>query len=147
MNTKGTGHPATPWHVWVVAAAALIFNAMGGYDYVMTRTGNAEYLASFPPEALAIWADLPVFVSILWGVGVWGAVLASLLLLLRSKWSFVVYAAALLAYVANMAWFYLATDMPSLGGTVGHVMTAVIGVILLLLTLYTRAMAKRGVLR
>ena len=36
----------TPVHLWIVGAIALLWNAFGCYDYVMTQTNNAEYLAS-----------------------------------------------------------------------------------------------------
>ena len=39
-----------PWHLWVVVVLGLIWNGFGGYDYTMSQSRNAEYLAQFPPK-------------------------------------------------------------------------------------------------
>ena len=28
----------TPWHVWLVGVLSLLWNAYGGYDFIMTNT-------------------------------------------------------------------------------------------------------------
>jgi hypothetical protein len=38
-------------HLWIVGAAATLWNAFGCYDYLMTRTENADYIRSMMPRA------------------------------------------------------------------------------------------------
>ena len=77
----------TPWHLWAVGAVALLWNGYGGYDYVMTQTNNAAYLAQFTAEQRAYFDNFPMWMEAVWAIGVWGAVLGSVLLLLRSNWA------------------------------------------------------------
>ncbi len=44
--------PATPRHLWVVGVIALLWNAVGAMDYVMTQTQNEAYMSSFTPDRI-----------------------------------------------------------------------------------------------
>ena len=46
----------TPWHLWAVGVVALLWNAMGALDYVMTQTRNEDYMSGYTPSALRSWA-------------------------------------------------------------------------------------------
>ena len=74
----------TPFHLWIVGFLSLLWNAGGAFDYVMTRTNAAAYLAAQPPERLAMLAEAPFWFDITWAIGVWLSVIGSLLLLVRS---------------------------------------------------------------
>ena len=41
----------TPWHIWVVGIFALLWNAFGALDYVLTRYDVAAYTANMPQTA------------------------------------------------------------------------------------------------
>lgn len=75
----------TPWHLWAIAVVAVFWNGFGGYDYVMTQTGNAAYLAQFTAEQRAYFDSYPMWMEAVWAIGVWGGVLGAVLLLLRNK--------------------------------------------------------------
>ena len=47
---------STPWHLWAVGVVALLWNGYGGYDYVMTQTDNAAYMAQFTAEQVRVHA-------------------------------------------------------------------------------------------
>src|SRR3546814_7159427 len=34
----------TPWHLWVVGVLSLLWNAVGAFDYTMTKLNDADYL-------------------------------------------------------------------------------------------------------
>ncbi len=40
----------TPWHLWVVGIATLLFNAIGCYSYTMTQTGSLADLGMTPDQ-------------------------------------------------------------------------------------------------
>src|SRR3546814_17451825 len=48
----------TPWHLWVVGGLSLLWNAIGAFDYTMTKMDNAAYLAGFTPEQIAYFQSL-----------------------------------------------------------------------------------------
>ena len=145
--TEATVQTKTPWHLWAVGVISLLWNAYGGYDYVMTNTDNAEYLAAFTPEQAAYFDSFPTWMIAVWAVGVWGAVAGSILLLLRSRFAFPVFAVSLAAFVISLIYNVVLTGGLEIMGTMGMIMSGVIFVVCLALTLYARAMARKGVLR
>ncbi len=67
---------ATPMHLWIVGILATIWNCFGGYDYLMTRMENRDYLKSMmptvDPQVTLDWVSgMPIWAQIGWGLGVW----------------------------------------------------------------------------
>ncbi len=136
-----------PWHLWVVGIAALLWNAVGALDYVMTQTRNAQYMAGFTAEQLAFFYGLPAWTVAAWAIGVWGGVLGSLLLLLRKSLAVWVFLASLVGVVLTTIQNYLLSNgLEVMGGPGAVVFTAVIFVVAVALYVYARAMATRRVL-
>ena len=77
--------PAVPTSFWVIAAISLLWNAFGGYLYVMSSMGSAKLMASVPPEMKAYMATMPVWAHAGWAFGIWGSFAGSVLLLMRSR--------------------------------------------------------------
>jgi hypothetical protein len=142
-NTKA------PWHLWAVGAIAVLFNAFGAYDHVMSLTQGAEYMASMgmTPEQIAYIEQYPMWMMVVWATGVWTAVLASVLILLRKKLAFHVFAVSLAAFLVNLLYTYVLTNGGAIMGQPMAVMSVVITALLVFFILYSRAMTKRGVLR
>ena len=85
----------TPAHLWIVGALSLLWNGFGAYDYLMTRLHNMDYLASMggnPQQMLDYVEGLPMYAQVGWGLGVWGSLLGSVLLLMRSRYSVLAFA-------------------------------------------------------
>lgn len=139
----------TPWHLWVVGVLALLWNAGGAFDYVMTQTRNADYLAAFTPDQLDFFFGFPVWVDASWAIAVWAAVLGSILLLLRSRFAVPVFWISLAAMLLTAVHNFVLSEVSwiSLMGVFPLIFTIVIAVVTILLVLYARAMTKRGVLK
>lgn len=139
----------TPFHLWIVGILTLLWNAGGAYDYLMTRTGNAAYLAQMPPEVLAMREATPLWAGIGWGFGVWLSVLGSLLLLLRSRLAGPSYLISLVGLIVTGFWTYGTgrTMAPEVMETGSLIFSVAIALGLVLQWLYARAMTARGVLR
>ena len=141
-----------PMHLWLVGGLATLWNAFGGYDYIMTRMRNLDYLSQMggDPQALLAWIDgFPIWAQFGWGLGVWMGVLGSLLLLARSRWAVTAFGLSLVGMVLSFGYQYLgAAPMPG-GADAGAMayMPVVILVIGIALFLYARAMSQKGVLR
>lgn len=141
----------TPAHLWIVGLLSLLWNAFGAYDYTMTRTRNIDYLSSMPgvdgEEMLAYIDGFPLWAEIGWGFGVWGAILGSILLLMRSRYAVWSFAVSLAGAAVSFA-YQLTSTAPA--GTEDGMMAFVPWIILaiaLALFLYARAMSGRRVLR
>lgn len=138
-----------PWHLWLVGVIAVLFNAIGAFDYVMAKTQGASYMAStgMTPEQIAFYQNLPMWMTAVWATGVWSAFLASILLLLRKQLAAPIFVLSLAAFSVNLLYMYVLTDGGALMGGSMAMVSAVIAILLLIFSWYAYAMKKRGVLR
>ena len=150
----------TPWHLWAVGAVSLLWNAYGGYDYTMSMTQGAAYLASagMTPDQIAYYEAMPVWMTAIWAVGVWGGVLGSLLLLLRNKLAFPVFAVSFGAFLFSLLYTYglsdggkvmgfMMQDGVKVASSVVMIRNVVIAAGCAFFTWYAWTMSKKGVLR
>lgn len=137
----------TPWHLWVVGALSLLWNAVGAFDYLMTQTRNEGYMSSFTPEQLEYFYGFPSWVVAFWALAVWGGVLGSVLLLLRKKLAVGVFLVSFVSMVVTTIHnFVLSNGLEVIGDPFDLVFSGLIFVFALLLYLYAKAMSNRGVL-
>jgi len=143
----------TPVHVWIVGILSLLWNCVGCYDYVMTRMRNTDYLAKMMPKvdpnAMLAWVDrFPIYAQIGWGLGVWGGLLGSVLLLMRSRYAVWAFGLSLLGAVLGLGYqIALAPPLAGADDAMSKAMPYVIILIAAALFLYARAQAAKGVLR
>jgi hypothetical protein len=138
----------TPWHLWAVGIVALLWNAVGAFDYLMTQTRNEMYMSAFTPEQLEYFYAFPSWAVAAWAIAVWGGVLGSILLLLRRQAAVWVFLASLVAMIFTTLYSYVLSDGLKVFGDPGsHAFSAVIFAGALGLFIYARTMQKRGVLR
>lgn len=153
MVANGTKARAPMWF-WVSAVAATLWNAFGAYDYLMTRTRNMDYLSQMPgvsPQDIIAYIDsYPLYAHVGWGLGVWGGLLGSLLLLLaRSRFAFHAFAVSLLGMALSFGYQYLGgSPMPAGMEDGAHkYMPLFIIAVGMALLLFARSMQSKGVLR
>lgn len=140
---------ATPKHLWAVGIVALLFNAIGVFDFVMYSVQGADYLASagMTEEQVAHYLALPAWMLVVWAIGVLGAFLASILLLMKRKAAFVIFMVSLTAFVINLIHMYLLSDGGRIMGVEMAMTSAVIAALLIFFSGYSRVMSARQVLR
>ena len=150
----------TPWHLWAVGAVSLLWNGLGGYDYTMSMTQGAAHLAAsgMTPDQIAYYEAMPAWMTAIWAVGVWGGVLGSLLLLLRNKLAFPVFAVSFGAFLFSLLYTYGLSDGGKVMGFMMQdgvkvassfiiIFNVVIAACCAFVTRYARTMSKKGVLR
>ena len=71
-----------PWHLWVVAVTAFLWNAAGAYTIMMAQAGR---LYDLEPGERAYYAAQPVWFVILTDMSLIAAVTASIAMLLRRR--------------------------------------------------------------
>lgn len=144
LDTVASGK-RRPWHLWVVGIVALLWNAVGAMDYLMTQTRSEQYMSQFTPEQLEYFYGFPAWVVAAWAIAVWGGVLGAILLLMRNNLAVPVFLVSLIAMVLTTIYqFGLSNGLEVVGDPFSLVFTAVIFVIAVALFLYARAMQKRG---
>jgi hypothetical protein len=139
----------TPWHLWLIGAFAALFNSIGVFDFVMSLAQGAKYQASagMTPDQIAHYQQMPSWMMVVWAVGVFGAFLASILLLLRRKLAWPVFVVSLAAFLVSLIYTYVLTNGGAVMGAQMAIVSAVIALLLVLFSGYSRFMAGRGVLR
>lgn len=143
-----SGVRKAPWHLRVVGILALLWAAMGCFDYLMTQTRNEVYMGMFTAEQLDFFYSIPAWAIAAWAIAVWGELLGALLLLLRRAVAPTVFLVSLLGTLAAMVQNYgLSNGLEVMGDPFSLGFTAAIVVIAFLLFLYAKAMRSRGVLR
>lgn len=140
----------TPWHLWLVGVLSLLWNGFGAYDFVMTNTQGEAYMraSGMTQPMIDYYNAMPTWMYGPWVLGVFGAVLGSILLLARRKLAVLLFGLSLLGAVVSLVYGRM-NPMPELPPALAAMsyMPWVIAVIAALLLWYAWAMAKRGVLR
>ncbi|MCB1330116.1 MAG: hypothetical protein KDK28_12060 [Maritimibacter sp.] len=139
----------TPWHIWLIGALSLLWNAGGAFDYVMAHYAPDTYLAAATPEQRAYYDGFPAWATVFWALGVWGALAGSVLLLARSRFAAVAFGISLIGLMVNTTRLFATAgaEAVDLLGQGNLAFTALLIVVALGLWLYARAMVRAGVLR
>ena len=139
---------SAPAHLWIVGILALLWNAYGCYEYVMTQTGNQAFLSTLPADWLAYWEGLPEWLAAFWALAVWGGLAGALLLLIRSRYAVWAFALSLVGAVVDLGYQLFVADMPAgmKDGMLG-ILDWLIIIIAAFLLWYSWSMDKKGVLR
>ena len=149
MATQTETTAKTPVHLWVVGIVSLLWNCFGAYDYTMSHIGGLEYFESMglDAEAFAWFNALPTWSVAAWAVGVWGSVLGSILLLLRSRHAATAFLVSLVSAVLSFVYQYT-LDLPAaMDTTMNRLMPLVIVGAIVLQWWYARRQVASGVLR
>lgn len=143
----------TPISYWIISGLSLVWNAYGGLDYTMTKTRNMDYLSNVAgsrekAEAMLTGIDaMPAFATAFWAIGVWGSVLGSVLLLLRSRHAVSAFLASLIGAVLSFGYQFATPMGAEMATPAGLIMTAVIIGAVVVFWWYARRSLARGILR
>ena len=135
-----------PLHLWIVGVLAVLWNAIGAFDYSATQLRIEPYMSAFTPEQLEYFYSFPAWSVAAWAFGVWGALLGSIALLLRKAWAVWAFGISIAGMALTTIHNFVLTDGAALMGPGAVAFSAVIWVVALFLFFYARAMTKRGVL-
>lgn len=136
-----------PWHLWLIGILAVLWNAMGAFDYTATKLQLEFYMGQFSAEQLDYFYGFPAWVVACWAIAVWASLLGSLALLLRKAFAAWLFGLAILGMVGTSIHNFVLSDGVAVMGDGAITFSAVIWVIALLLYFYAVAMSKRRVLQ
>jgi hypothetical protein len=136
-----------PRHLWIVGILALLWNAIGAFDYTATQLRVESYMSQFTPQQLEYFYGFPAWAVAAWAIAVWSSLLGSLALLLRKTWAVWLFGIAIAGMLTTALYNFVLTNGLEVMGRGAGIFTIVIWVIAFGLFFYARAMAKRGVLR
>lgn len=134
----------TPWHLWVVGILTLLWNAIGIFSYMMTHLDRLEDLG-MTPDQIAFFDSFPAWANALWALGVWGAFIGSILLLLRSRWAVTSVAISVVGLVGTTIYQNFMIEVPEELQSLP--LNVMIWVTTLFMLWYARRMTAAGLLR
>ena len=139
----------TPWHLWLVGIVSLLWNAIGAYDYTMTNLRDQAYLDSmgYPAEGIAYLEAFPIWAHSGWALGVWGAIIGSVLLLLRNRFAVLAFGLSLVGLALTSLYEAMADIPPELAAVQPAWFPIVLWSIAVFLLIYAISMRQKGVLR
>ena len=144
----------TPMHLWIVGILSLLWNCFGSYDYLMTKMRNMDYLAGMTPpgvsaDALLAYVDgMPLYAQIGWGLGVWSALVGSILLLMRKRHAIWAFGLSLFGMMLSFGYMFFGPPMPGSdqAGAMKY-MPLIIVILGIAQFAYARAAEKKGLLQ
>ncbi len=136
----------TPVHLWIVAVLSLLWNLMGAFDYLASQFKIESYMSQFSEAQLTFFYGFPSWAVAGWALGVWGAFVGSIALLLRKKWAVWAFAVSLFGLFVNTIYTFGLSNGAEIMGTGGVIFSILIWAVAIFLLLYSRAMANRSVL-
>jgi hypothetical protein len=119
---------------------------MGAMDFTMSNLQTESYMAQLNEAQAAFFTGFPLWVTLSWAIAVFGAVLGSVLILLRKKLAVPVFLLALLALLVTSLHNFVLSEIKisDIAGIGAMIFTAVIFLVAILLLLYSKAQAKAG---
>ena len=147
MATAFSG--AMPKHLWLAGILSLLWNAYGGYDYLMTNLDPAGYIAGagYGPEVTAWFGTFPTWAVAAWEVGVWASVAGSILLLLRSRHAVTAFLLSLVGALISFGYQFTSERPAEVAGSSAAIMPLVITIAIVAQWYYARRQTAAGVLR
>ncbi|MEM7701864.1 MAG: hypothetical protein AAF251_07995 [Pseudomonadota bacterium] len=143
MNTIVGDRPSAPWHLWAVGVLTLLWNSIGGFSYTMTRLGKLADLGMGEAE-IAYFASHPAWANTFWALGVWGAIAASVLILLRSRFAVQATLVAIVGLLGSNTYQYAMSDIPE--SLQSPTLTLLIWATTLFMLFYASRQTRAGVL-
>lgn len=125
----------------------LLWNLMGIAAFTMQSTMNLAELAKTDPVQARIWAAMPTWAWICYGVGVTAGTLSAIALLLRHKVAIWLQMVAIVTIIGQFSYTFLGTDLLSLKGYGTTIFPLVIFVLAIIQFVYARSMGAKGLLR
>ncbi len=109
---------------WIIGVIALLWNLSGAYlwfshSFLMTE----EMMAALPPEEVELMNAAPTWNTIVYGIATIGAVIASVLLLMRKKLAVPLFGISLITVLVIQ--FYWVFSMDSVGKMAGSLIMPV----------------------
>ena len=128
----------------VVAVLALLWNLLGCFAFFADLRLSPEDLVKLPEAQQALYAARPAWAVAATAVAVFGGVLGSIGLLLRKKWTFLVFGLSLLGILVQDFGLFVLANGAALAGPVAVVMQAVVLAVGVGLILLSRKGIARG---
>ncbi len=130
---------------WIIAVLALLWNLLGVFLWAMEHFFMTEEMkAAYPPEELELMNSMPSWGIYVYGIAVFGGLLASVLLLIRKKMAIAIFGISLLAILIQMGYWVFGMDSVSVMGPQSLIMPLIVIAIAIFEYFYSKGAARNG---
>jgi hypothetical protein len=133
-----------PWHLWVVAIVALLWNSAGAYTIVMAQAGR---LYDLEPGEAAYYAAQPIWFVIVTDIALAAAIAGALALLSRKSMAVWLFALSLSAIFVTNGYELAVATSRAFVSRAALIVTVIIVLIAVFELAYARSMKRRAILR
>lgn len=131
------------WY-WIVAALALIWNAMGVMAYIGQVYMTPEAMEALSQQQQDYYGNMPVWVTAAFAIAVFGGTLGCLLLLLRKSLAIMILTLSLVAIIIQSSYNLFIAEFTDGYGPGQIVMTIMIPLIAVLLIWLAKSAKTKG---
>ena len=141
------GHAKTPWHLWAVGAATLLWNGFGAFQWYRQVTRSDSYWGNLTMDQVQFIIAQPMWVEVAFGVGVWTGVLGALMLLLRRRLALNAFVASLIAILVNTLFMQVLSNGRAVFGNGTLIAAIAVIAVAAASIVYAHFARKRGIIR
>ncbi|MCB1634593.1 MAG: hypothetical protein KDI37_04665 [Xanthomonadales bacterium] len=138
------GKGRTPKWLYLVAALALIWNALGCMAFVQQAMLSDAQIDALPAAEAALYRGMPMWATIAFAVAVFGGATGSLALLFRQRFALILFTASLLGVLLQMFHLFILARGVEVLGAGALTMPGMIIVVAFALVWLARTAARRG---
>lgn len=130
---------------WIIAVLALLWNIIGVFFWIFEHFLMTEEIkAAYPPEELELINSAPFWGIYVYGIAVFGGLLASILLLMRKKMAVGIFGISLLAILIQMGYWIFGMDSVGVMGPQSLIMPLIVIAIAIFEYFYSKGAAGNG---
>ncbi|MCB0466483.1 MAG: hypothetical protein KDC78_12550 [Aequorivita sp.] len=130
---------------WIIAVLALFWNLIGVFFWIMEHFLMTEEMkAAYPPEELELMNSTPSWGIYVYGIAVFGGLLASVLLVMRKKMAIAIFGISLLAILIQMGYWVFGMDAVGIMGPKSLIMPLIVIAIAIFEYFYSKGAARNG---
>lgn len=141
------GASSVPGWYWAVAVAALLFELLGCFFYLVEVKMTAADIAALPLDQAAMLRARPEWYYAAFGIAVWVGLIGAVLLLLRRQWAVWALLVSLMAAIVQFSSVFVVREMRAITPSDALFTPIVIIVIAYGIWQFSRFAGRRGWLR
>ncbi len=131
---------------WIIAVLALLWNLIGVFFWISENFLMTEEIkATLPPEQLELVNDAPTWGVIVYAIATIGALIASILLLMRKRLAIALFGISLLAILILQGYYIFAMDtVGKMGPLEALLMPLIVIAVAIFEYFYSKGAARNG---
>jgi hypothetical protein len=143
MNNQST---KTPIAFWIIGVIGLLWNGFGVVNWVRQTFMLDAVLEDVPEEQHVLYENIPLWLTLIFGIAVITGTLACIGLLMKKKWAVPLFLVSLITIVVQMGYGMLSAESREILGPTFFILPVIVILVGALLYYYSRSAASKGLL-